>query len=132
MQLHKLWKCAPQVLYRLHMSKHTVASKMWQTVRKIKGQLAEMGFAFTENPDEADFILYNTCAVRENAESKVFGKVGELKHKKKRKPSLVTALCGCMAEQDHVVERIKKSYPYLDLVFGTHVIHYLPQLLYAL
>ena len=56
---------------------------------KIKGQLAEMGFAFTENPDEADFILYNTCAVRENAESKVFGKVGELKHKKKRKPSLV-------------------------------------------
>ena len=99
---------------------------------KIKGQLAEMGFAFTENPDEADFILYNTCAVRENAESKVFGKVGELKHKKKRKPSLVTALCGCMAEQDHVVERIKKSYPYLDLVFGTHVIHYLPQLLYAL
>ncbi len=99
---------------------------------KIKGQLAEMGFAFTENPDEADFILYNTCAVRENAESKVFGKVGELKHKKKRKPSLVTALCGCMAEQDHVVERIKKIYPYLDLVFGTHVIHYLPQLLYAL
>ena len=99
---------------------------------KIKGQLAEMGFDFTENLDEADFILYNTCAVRENAESKVFGKIGELKHKKKRKPSLVTALCGCMAEQDHVVERIKKSYPYLDLVFGTHVIHYLPQLLYAL
>lgn len=99
---------------------------------KIKGQLAEMGFTFTEDPDAADFILYNTCAVRENAEDKVFGTIGELKHKKKKKPALITALCGCMAEQNHVVERIKKSYPYLDLVFGTHVIHYLPQLLYTL
>lgn len=98
---------------------------------KIKGQLAEMGLSFTDDPDKADFILYNTCAVRENAELKVFGTIGELKHKKRRKPSLITALCGCMAEQDHVVRRIQKSYPYLDLVFGTHVIHYLPQLLYA-
>lgn len=98
---------------------------------KIKGQLEEMGFSFTEDPDLADFILYNTCAIRENAESKVFGKIGELKHKKSKKPSLVTAMCGCMAEEDHVVERIKKSYPYLDLVFGTHIIHYLPQLLYT-
>jgi len=98
---------------------------------KIKGQLEEMGFSFTQDPDLADLILYNTCAIRENAESKVFGKIGELKHKKSKKPSLITAMCGCMAEQDHVVERVKKSYPYLDLVFGTHIIHYLPQLLFT-
>ncbi len=66
-----------------------------------------MGFDFTEISMKLT-LFYITCAVRENAESKVFGKIGELKHKKKRKPSLVTALCGCMAEQDHVVERIKR------------------------
>lgn len=97
---------------------------------KIKGQLEQMGFSFTENEDEADLILYNTCAVREHAEDRVFGNVGALKNVKRRSPSLIIAVCGCMMEQEHVAERMKKSFPFVNLVFGTHVIHKLPQLLF--
>jgi tRNA-2-methylthio-N6-dimethylallyladenosine synthase len=98
---------------------------------KIKGQLEEMGFSFTDKEDEADLIIFNTCAVREHAEDRVFGNVGALKNIKSRNPSLVIALCGCMMEQEHVAERIRKSFPFVNLVFGTHVIHRLPELLYA-
>ena len=63
---------------------------------KINGMLSEMGYSFTDNPDEADFILYNTCAVRENAENRVFGNLGALKHLKNRNPDLVIAVCGCI------------------------------------
>jgi tRNA-2-methylthio-N6-dimethylallyladenosine synthase len=98
---------------------------------KIKGQLAEMGFAFTDLEDEADLIIFNTCAVREHAEDRVFGNVGALKNVKQRNPSLIIALCGCMMEQEHVAERIKKSFPFVNLVFGTHVIHRLPELLFT-
>ncbi len=97
---------------------------------KIKGQLAEMGFSFTEDPEEADLVLYNTCAIREHAEDRVFGNVGALKNVKRRHPSLLVALCGCMMEQEHVAERIRKSYPFVNLVFGTHVIHRFPELLH--
>lgn len=97
---------------------------------KIKGQLAQMGFSFTEDPEEADFILFNTCAIREHAEDRVFGNVGALKNIKRRNPSLIVALCGCMMEQQHVAERIQKSFPFVNLVFGTHAIHRLPELLY--
>lgn len=97
---------------------------------KIKGQLKRMGFSFTADPEQADLILYNTCAVREHAEDRVFGNVGALKNIKRRHPSLIIALCGCMMEQEHVAERIKTSYPFVNLVFGTHVIHKLPQLLF--
>ncbi len=96
---------------------------------KIKGFLEEMGFGFTEDPEEADFILFNTCAVREHAEDRVFGNVGALKNTKRRHPSVIIALCGCMMEQEHVAERIRRSYPYVSLVFGTHVIHRFPELL---
>ena len=98
---------------------------------KIKGQLEEMGFSFTDNEDEADLIIFNTCAVREHAEDRVFGNVGALKNVKRRNPSLIIALCGCMMEQEHIAERIRKSYPFVNLVFGTHVIHRLPELLFA-
>lgn len=97
---------------------------------KIKGQLEQMGFSFTEDEDEADFILFNTCAIREHAEDRVFGNVGALKNIKRRHPSLLIAVCGCMTEQEHVAEKIKKSYPFVNLVFGTHVIHKLPQLMF--
>ena len=97
---------------------------------KIKGMLAEMGYEFTEDENEADFILFNTCAVREHAEDRVFGNVGALKALKKRHPSLIIALCGCMMEQEHVAERIKKSFPFVGLVFGTHSLQHFPQLLY--
>ena len=96
---------------------------------KIKGLLAEMGFAFTDGPEDADFILFNTCAVREHAEDRVFGNVGALKNIKRRRPSVIIAVCGCMTEQEHVAERLKKSYPFVNIVFGTHVIHRLPEML---
>ena len=97
---------------------------------RINGMLAAMGYGFTDEPENADLILYNTCAVREHAEDRVFGNVGALKHIKKRNPDTVIALCGCMVQQEHVAERLYKSYPYVSLVFGTHVIHRLPELLY--
>lgn len=97
---------------------------------KIKGQLEEMGFGFTESEEEADLILFNTCAVREHAEDRVFGNIGALKNIKRKHPSLLVAVCGCMMEQEHVAERIKKSFPFVNLVFGTHVIHRLPELLF--
>ena len=93
---------------------------------KIKGQLEEMGFGFTESEEEADLILFNTCAVREHAEDRVFGNIGALKNIKRKHPSLLVAVCGCMMEQEHVAERIKKSFPFVNMVFGTHVIHRLP------
>ena len=96
---------------------------------RIKGMLAAMGFGFTEEAAEADLILFNTCAVREHAEDRVFGNVGALKNLKRRRPSLVIGLCGCMVQQEHVAEKLRKSYPFVDLVFGTHVVHRLPELL---
>lgn len=97
---------------------------------KLKGQLEQMGFSFTQDETQADLILFNTCAVRENAEYRVYGNVGNLKNIKREKPSLIIAVCGCMMEQEHVAEKIRQSYPYVNLVFGTHVIHRLPQLLH--
>ncbi len=96
----------------------------------IKGMLAEMGFGFTESPDEADVILFNTCAVREHASDRVFGNVGALKHIKKRRPDVLIAVCGCMVQQEHVAKKLRESYPFVGLVFGTHVIHRFPELLW--
>ena len=73
---------------------------------KIKGLLERMGFQFTETEEDADFILFNTCAVREHAEDRVFGNVGALKNSKRRHPSQIIAVCGCMMEQEHAAERI--------------------------
>lgn len=96
----------------------------------IRGMLAQMGFGFTENPAESDLIILNTCAIREHAEMRVFGNLGELSHIKRENPDFFIAVCGCMAQQESVVEKIKKSYPYVDLVFGTHALGRLPELLY--
>ena len=97
---------------------------------KIKGMLSSSGFDFTDTPDDADFILFNTCAVREHAEDRVFGNVGALKNIKRRYPQILIALCGCMMEQEHIANRIYKSFPFVGLVFGTHSLHHFPQLLY--
>ena len=97
---------------------------------RIKGMLAQMGFGFTEEVEEADFILFNTCAVREHACDRVFGNVGALKHIKRRNPRVIISVCGCMVQQPHVAERLKESYPFVGLVFGTHVIHRFPELLW--
>ncbi len=98
---------------------------------RIKGMLAEMGFGFTDLPDEADVILFNTCAVREHASDRVFGNVGALKHIKRRRPDTVIAVCGCMVQQPHVAKKLRESYPFVSLVFGTHVIHRFPELLWG-
>lgn len=97
---------------------------------KIKGILKEIGFEFTDKAEKADLIIFNTCAIREHAEDRVFGNVGALKNIKKKKPNLLIALCGCMMEQPHVQEKIKKSFPFVDLTFGTDSIDRIPELLY--
>ncbi len=99
---------------------------------KINGMLYRMGYDITDDPEKADFILYNTCAVRENAENRVFGNLGALKHLKNRNPDLIIAVCGCMVQQEHIAERIKKTFPFVDLVFGTHVLHRFPEFLYSI
>ena len=96
---------------------------------KIRGYLAEMGYGFTMNEFEADVIVVNTCAVREHAEMRVFGNVGQLNHAKKENPNQVICVCGCMVQQEHIAEKIRKSYPIVDLVFGPHELWRFPELL---
>ena len=86
---------------------------------KIKGMLAKVGYEFTEDTAQAQFILLNTCAVRENAEDRVFGSIGNLKKLKESDRELIIGICGCMAQQRHVAQKIKESYRQVDLVFGT-------------
>ncbi|MDE6665382.1 MAG: tRNA (N6-isopentenyl adenosine(37)-C2)-methylthiotransferase MiaB [Ruminococcus sp.] len=96
---------------------------------KIKGLLKKMGYSFTENEHEADIIILNTCAVRESAEDRVFGIIGSMKKLKEEKPSLIIGIAGCMTVQEHIAEKIKKSYPQVDFVMGTSAINALPALL---
>ena len=96
----------------------------------IKGMLAEIGFVFCEDRKDADLILFNTCAVREHAEDRIFGNVGALKKLKEDNPDLIIVLCGCMMQQKEVCEKIRRSYPYVSLVFGTFAIREFPELLY--
>lgn len=96
----------------------------------IKGMLSEMGYGFTEERTKAQLIIFNTCAVREHAEDRVFGNVGMLKSYKLENLGVIIACCGCMMQQKHIADKIKKSYPFVDLVFGTHVVYKLPQLLF--
>ena len=98
----------------------------------IKGMLIEMGYDLTDKIESADFILYNTCAIREHAEDRVFGNVGAIKKLKTDNPRLIIALCGCMMQQSHIADKIKNSYPFVNLVFGTHVTHKLPELMFRL
>ncbi|MFA9381110.1 MAG: tRNA (N6-isopentenyl adenosine(37)-C2)-methylthiotransferase MiaB [Acetanaerobacterium sp.] len=98
---------------------------------KLDGQLARMGYGFTDNADEADIIIFNTCAVREHAEDRVFGNIGALKHNKLRNPDMIIGVCGCMMQQEHVTEKIRAHYPFVDLVFGTYAVHKLPELVLA-
>ena len=97
---------------------------------KIKGVLKKIGYSFTDIAEEADLIILNTCAVRENAEDRGFGIVGSMKHLKDEKPDLIIGISGCMTAQEHIVERIKKSYPQVDIVLGSSAINSLPKLLH--
>lgn len=97
---------------------------------KIAGILEQIGFTMIES-EEADFVIYNTCTVRENANLKVYGKLGFLNKLKKKNPNMMIALCGCMMQEDAVVEKIKKSYRFVDIIFGTHNIFKLAELIQA-
>ena len=96
---------------------------------KLSFMLTDMGYEQTETENEADFILYNTCCVRENAEEKVYGRLGYLKHYKESNKDITIALCGCMMQQETVIAKIKKTFKNVDIVFGTFNIYKLPSLM---
>ena len=96
----------------------------------LMGMLADCGFTFTEDAKEADLVILNTCAVREHAEQRVFGNLGILTHTKKENPEQVICLCGCMAQEERVANRVKASYRHVDLVFGPHALWKFPELLW--
>ena len=93
---------------------------------KICGMLEKMGYQRTEKIEDANFAVFNTCCVRENAEERLFGKIGELKNIKE-KNNLIIAIGGCMMQEPHILEKIKKSFSFIDIVFGTHTLHKLPE-----
>ena len=97
----------------------------------IKAILEQMSYTETDDMDNADLILLNTCAIRENAHNKVFGMIGRIKNLKEKNPNLIAGICGCMAQEEVVVNEILEKYNFLDIIFGTHNIHNLPNILYT-
>lgn len=95
----------------------------------IAGMLSEMGFSQAPERDAADVVVINTCSVRENADKRFFGTLGQLKHIKKDNPDFTVCVCGCMMQQQHIIDSIKSKYPWVDVIFGTHNIHEFPRLL---
>lgn len=97
---------------------------------KLKGILKAAGYELTES-EKADVVLYNTCTVRENADTRVFGRLGYLNTIKKKNKEMIIGLCGCMGQEPHIVEKLKESYKFVDLIFGTFNVYKLAELLYA-
>lgn len=95
----------------------------------IAGMLSEMGMEESLTRNEADIVILNTCSVRENADKRFFGTLGQLKHKKENNPGFIVGVCGCMMQQQHIIDSIKQKYSWVDIVFGTHNIHMLPELI---
>jgi len=98
---------------------------------KISGMATKMGYIYTDNLEQANLYIINTCCVRENAEEKLFGKLGELK-KLREKNGGIIAICGCMMQENHIQEKLKQSYPYVDIIFGTHTLHKFPENIYKI
>ena len=96
---------------------------------KISGMIEKMGYTKTDNPKEADLNVFNTCCVRENAEDKLFGKLGELKKIKENQGTII-AIGGCMMQEKHITDKIKESYPFVDILYVTHTLHKFPEDLY--
>ncbi len=95
----------------------------------ISGMLAQRGYTETADRKEADIVVINTCSIRENADKRFFGTLGQLKKNKARNPEFIACVCGCMMQQDHIVTAIKQRYPWVDIIFGTHNIHEFPDML---
>ena len=116
---------------KLTLSMQTMGCQMnARDSEKLEAILSYIGYETVEEP-VADFVLYNTCTVRENANLKVYGRLGYMKNQKKKNPAMKIAMCGCMMQEPTVVEKIQKSYPFVDLVFGTHNVYKLAELLYT-
>ncbi len=115
---------------RLALTKTYGCQQNENDTERIRGMLEEAGFDFTEDDNKADVVIYNTCAVRENAEQKVFGRLGILKHIKESRPEMIIGVCGCMVQQEHITEKIKRVHEHVDLVFGTHALYKMPKLLF--
>ena len=98
---------------------------------KLVGILEKVGYELIEDETKADFVIYNTCTVRDNANQRVYGRLGALNHQKKKNPNMKIALCGCMMQEPSVIEKLKKSYRFVDLIFGTHNIYKFAELLTA-
>ena len=98
-------------------------------MERIRGMLKAAGYGFTDTPENASIIVVNTCAVREGAEMRVFGNVGAFKKIKEKNPNLIICICGCMMQEKKVADKIKRSFYYVDIVFGTHNIENFPTLL---
>ena len=95
---------------------------------ELRGYIELMGYGFTDDENEADLIVINTCAVRAHAEMRILGNVGALVHAKARNPRLLVAVCGCMVQQPHMAEKLKQSFRVVDLVFGPHELWRFPEL----
>lgn len=97
----------------------------------IAGMLESMGCSEQTVRDDADIVIINTCSVREHADERFFGTLGQLKKIKKQRPDFIVGLCGCMMQQQHIIDRVKTKFPWVDIIFGTHNIHEFPQLINA-
>lgn len=95
----------------------------------LAGMLAERGYEETDERDDADIVIFNTCSVRDNADKRFLGTVGQLKKRKKRDRDFVLCICGCMMQQPHIVDHVKQTFPWVDIMFGTHNIHEFPEML---
>ena len=99
---------------------------------RIRGYLRQMGYDFTTDEEQARIIVLNTCAIREHAEQRVLGNLGALVHVKRRNPEQIICLCGCMAQEAHVAEKVRQSFRHVDLVFGPHVLWKFPEYIHTL
>ena len=97
----------------------------------LAGMLTELGYAYEPERNDADVIVINTCSVREHADERFFGTLGQLKKVKEKRPETAVCLCGCMMQQQHIIDRVKQKFPWVDIIFGTHNIHEFPKLISA-
>ncbi len=125
-ELHRREGRAPLAMVDTYGCQQNVADS-----QRLMGMLRDMGCGFTQETMEADIIVVNTCAIRENAEKKVFGVIGQLSHVKEKNPRAVICLCGCMAQQQVVADRVRASYRHVDLVFGPQALWRFPELLWS-
>ena len=126
-----LEKKTSEIRRPLYACVHTFGCQMnARDSEKLLGVLKEIGYLETEDEDMSDFVIYNTCTVRENANLKVYGRLGHLKNVKKKNPHMLIAMCGCMMQEPDVVEKIRESYKFVDIVFGTFNIYEMAKLIY--